>query len=221
MAFDGRHRPQRVEINPDHRKNRVDSGNAGGATPHRGQRRFFDVGNVWRHLGPDRNLRDLGHPAGYFLTQVGMFAHLRSHLPFRHPVRTRKIQFESVDPRVLDQTRQFLPAIFAVLFHDRSDEYIVRIIFLNLAKLFQPDFDWPIGNQFDIFEPNHLVVFARTQLAVARHNIDYLARFEADGFRDRSAPAGVVRFCEHARIGSRRAGAQQKGIGEFDSVNGD
>ena len=76
MAFDGRHRPQRVEINSDHRKNRVDSGNAGGATPHRGERGLFDVRDIRRHLGPHGNLRDLSDPARYFLAQVGMFAHL-------------------------------------------------------------------------------------------------------------------------------------------------
>src|SRR5439155_26470591 len=137
-----------------------------------------------------------------------------------HTMRAGKVQLESVHASILHFAGEFLPALFVVLLHDRRDEHVVWILFLDMTKLFEPDFDWSIGNQLDILESNHLVVLARAQLAIAWHDVDDFARLETDRLRDRATPAGVIRFGNHPRVRSRRARAEQKWIGEFDAVYG-
>src|SRR6266403_1528979 len=119
-----------------------------------------------------------------------------------------KIQFERVHSRVLHDASQFLPASLVVLFHDGSDQNMIRIVFFNLAKFLEPDFDRAIRDEFDVFETDHFTIVARTQFAVARYDVDDFARLEADGLGDRAAPAGVEGFCDNARVGSRRAGTE-------------
>src|SRR5712692_10000737 len=101
-----------------------------------------------------------------------MFAHLRSHLAFGHSVRAGKVKLESIDASVLHDAGELLPTLLAVLFHNRSDEYMVRIIFLDLPELFQPDLDRPIRNQLDILKTDHFIGLARAQFSVTRHDID-------------------------------------------------
>src|SRR5256885_16879900 len=148
-----------------------------------------------------------------------MFAHLRSHLALSHAVRTRKVKFKSIDTGVLDHTSQFLPTPLVVFLHDRSDHDIIWIVFFYLAELFEPNLNWAIGDQFDVFKPNHLTVVARTQLAIARDHIDYLARLETDSLRHSAAPAGIERLGQHARVRSRRARTEQEGVWELDTVD--
>src|SRR5438094_1486036 len=175
VTFDGWHGPQGIEIDADDRKDCVDGRDALCAATNGGQRRLLDVCNVWSHLRPHGNLRDFCDPTSYFFSQVRMLTHLRSHLAFGHTVRTREVQLERINTRVLNEAGQFLPALFTILFHDRSDEDVVRILFFNLSEFFQPDLYRPIGNQFDVLEANHLAVVARAQLAVTRHDVDDLA----------------------------------------------
>src|SRR5688500_19574037 len=76
-----------------------------------------------------------------------MFAHLRTHLPFGHAMRAREVELETVDASLLDHARQFLPAALLILLHDRCDQDVVRILFLDLTKLFEPHVDWPIRDR--------------------------------------------------------------------------
>ncbi len=107
-------------------------------------------------------------------------------------MRTGKVQLESIHAGILHDSSQFLPAVLAVLFHDRGDEHVVGILFFDLTELREPNVDWAVRDQLDIFKAYDLAVIARTQFAVARHHIDDFAGLEADSFRYRATPAGVV-----------------------------
>src|SRR5262249_37381965 len=133
-------------------------------------------------------------PTSNFFREVRMFAHLGSHLALGHAVWAGKVKLERIDTGFLNDLRQLLPAIFAVLLHDGSDQNIVWIFFLYLLELFEPDFYRSIRNQLDILKPDHLVVFARAQLAITRDDVNHLARFQTDGLGDRATPACVVGF---------------------------
>src|SRR5690242_1682106 len=73
MTFNRRHRPQRVEVNADHRENRVDGRDTNPTACDRSKRGLADVRDVRRHLGPDRYLRDVSHPARHFLRAIRMW----------------------------------------------------------------------------------------------------------------------------------------------------
>src|SRR5687768_6746960 len=103
-----------------------------------------------------------------------MFAHLRTHLPFGHAMRAREVELETVDASLLDHARQFLPAALLILLHDRCDQDVVRILFLDLTKLFEPHVDWPIRDQLDVLEADHFAGCSRAELSVTRNNIHYL-----------------------------------------------
>src|SRR2546426_3555860 len=192
VAFDRRHWAKRVQIDAYNGENRIDGRDADRAAAHGSQRGFLDVGNVRRHLGPDGNLRDFGHPACDLFGQIWMFAHLRSHLAFGHAMRAREVELECIHARVLDHARQFLPAALFILFHDRGYQHMIRILLFDLAKLVEPDFNRAIGNQLDVFEANDLAGSSRSQFPVTRNDVDNLGGFQANSLCDRAAPAGFV-----------------------------
>src|SRR6266508_1031948 len=148
-----------------------------------------------------------------------MLAHFRAHLALGHSVWTGKVQLESVDACVLDHARQFLPAVLVKLFHDRSNENMLWILFFDLTKLIQPDIDRAIRNELNVFKTDDLARRFRTQFAITRYHIYNLGRFQANRLRDSAAPPGVIRLGDHARVRARRAGAQQKRVREGHSVD--
>src|SRR6478735_6065280 len=99
-----------------------------------------------------------------------MLAHLRSHLALSHAVWTRKVKLEAVDARLLDEAGQLLPAALLVLLHDRRDQNVVWILFLDLSKLVEPDVDRSIGDQLDVFKTNHFAGGSRAEFSVTRNN---------------------------------------------------
>src|SRR6185437_505426 len=100
-----------------------------------------------------------------------MLAHLRAHLAFGHAVWTREVELETIDARVLDHTREFLPTALLILFHDRSDQDVIRILLLDLAKLVEPNVDRSIGDQLDVFKTDHFTCATRAKFAVTRDDV--------------------------------------------------
>src|SRR5882724_799108 len=219
-AFYGRHGAQRVQVNTDYRQDCVDCGNSNGPTANGCERGLFDVGNVWSHFRPNRNPGNFSYPASDLFSQIRMFSHFGTHPALGHTVRAGKVELESVDTGVLDQFRQFLPTLFTVLLHYRSNQNVIGILLLNLAKLLKPHFDGPIRNQFDILESDDFTGRRRSQLAVSRYDIYDFGRFETHRFCDCSTPTGLVRFRDDASVCTRGARAQYEWIGEFHSVHG-
>src|SRR5215212_8094813 len=150
-----------------------------------------------------------------------MLSHLRSHLAFGHAVRAREVELESIDASVLDHASQLLPAALFILLHDRGDQDMVWIIFLDLSKLVEPDVDWAIGDQLDVLKTYDFACGSGAEFSVTRNNIHDLRRFETDSFSDSATPAGIVRLGQHASICSRRSRTQHKRIGKLYAVDSD
>src|ERR1041385_497608 len=120
-----------------------------------------------------------------------MLAHFRTHLALRHAVWTGEVELESIDAGVLDHADQLLPATLFVLLHDRRNQNVVGILFLNLPKLVEPDVDRTIRDQFDVLETDHLTRGSRTEFSVSRNNVNDLRGFETDSLSNSAAPTGV------------------------------
>src|SRR6185436_4187902 len=122
---------------------------------------------------------------------------------------------------VLDHARQFLPATLFVLLHDRRDQDVVWILFLDLPKLVQPNVDRSIGDEFDVFETDNFACTSRTKFPVTRNDIHDLRRLEADSLSDSAAPTRVKRFRKHASICSRRSRTEDERVGKLHAVDSD
>ena len=149
-----------------------------------------------------------------------MLTHLRTHLAFGHAVRTGEVELESIDTSILDHADQLLPASLFVFLHDRGDQNVVWILLLDLSKLVEPHVDWPIGDQFDVFESDHLTRGSRAEFSITRNNVDDLRGFETDSLSNSAAPTCVVRLCENAGIRSRRPRTEQKRVRKLHAVDG-
>src|SRR6266850_6050516 len=121
---------------------------------------------------------------------------------------TGEIELKSVDSCVLDQPCQFLPTFLAVLFHDRSDQYVVGILFFDLAKFVEPYLNRTIGYEFDVFETYNLAGNLRSEFAVSRDDVYDFGGLKTHGLGHCATPAGIVGFGNHAGVGAWRARAQ-------------
>ena len=88
-------------------------------------------------------------------------------------MRTRKVQLECIDASVLAPLDDFNPGVAIVLFHDRRDQNAVRKLVFDLLKFIEPNFEWPVAYQFDVFPADWLFALGAEKLGVSRCNVDY------------------------------------------------
>src|SRR6185295_12792971 len=62
VTFDGWHWPKSIQVNANHGQDCIDGRNTVGAATHGCERRFFNVGDVGRHLCPNWNGRNFSDP---------------------------------------------------------------------------------------------------------------------------------------------------------------
>jgi hypothetical protein len=153
-------------------------------------------------------------------TSVTVLAHGRTHFAFRQAVRAGKIQLESVHTGLLAALNNLDPSVFAIFFHDGSDQHAFGKKVFALLEFVQPDLERAVANQFDIFPADNFLSVMAHQFRVARRDIDDLRGVEADGLGDDGAPAFLEGLGYDVQIGSRRAGGDDERIGQFQSVHG-
>src|SRR6185312_4107762 len=102
-------------------------------------------------------------------------------------VRTAEVQLQQIGAGILRAANDFVPDLTLRLDHQRSYDRVLRKTFFDFSDLAEVRLNWPIADQLDIVETDHAFVFVINR-AVARSGIDDRL---ANGFPDRSAPAGI------------------------------
>ena len=147
-------------------------------------------------------------------------AHGRTHFAFRQAVRAGKVQLEAVHPGVLAALDNFDPGVLAIFLHDGGDQDAVGKHVLALLEFVHPNLKRAVADQFDVFPADDLLAVVAHQFGVAWRDVDDFGSVEADGFGDDGAPTFLEGLGDDVQVGPRRAGGDDKRIGQFQSVNG-
>ena len=134
-------------------------------------------------------------------------------------MRAGEVQLEGIHARVLTALDDLDPGVLAIFLHHAGDENAVWELALALLELLDPMPERPVADELDVLPPDDLAA-RRQQLRVARGDVDDLGGVKADGLGDDGPPAFLKRLGDDVEICAGRAGADDKGIGELESVNG-
>ena len=181
--------------------------------------RVGDMGDIGGHLRPHRNRRHLHHPTGHLTHNIGVLSHGRTHFPLGQSMGAGEIQLEGIDTDRLATLDDFVPAIFTILLHDRSDQDPLRMRLLEAIKLLEPDIKRSIADQFDIFPAINFLRITRPHASVARRHVDDFGSIQTDCLGDRSAPAFVEGLANNIRIGAGWPAAYYERIFEAEAVD--
>ena len=135
-------------------------------------------------------------------------------------MRAGEVQFKSVHAGFLAAFDDFDPGVLAIFLHDGSNQDAVGKHVFALFEFVEPDLERPVADQFDVLPADDLLAVLAHQLGVTRRDVDDLGRVEADRFGDDGAPPFLERFANNVQVGAGRAGADDKRIGQLQSVNG-
>ena len=217
LAIDHRLGREGVEVHRGDRIDRVDQRHRIGPAVLRRLGRAADVGDIGRQLHDHRPVVVLLAPAGDHFDILGHLAHGRSHAAFCHSVRTAKVQLDPVGIGFRHARQDRLPRGLVTGHHERGDQRPVRVIRLHPRHFLQVHLERPVGNQFNVVQPQKPPVRAPDRAIAGPVDVDHRRPFGPERLPDHAAPAGLERAADVIFLVRRRGRGQPERIGGCDA----
>src|SRR5262249_46342536 len=132
-----------------------------------------------------------------------------------HAVRAAEIQLDAIRAGVLRPLDNVVPRFALRLDHERNEERMTGVSFLDAGDLLQVDFERAVTDQFNVVQAHHLAAVV-IDAAIARADVyDWLV---SNGLPDRPTPAGVKSSADLILGVGRRSGSQPERIGGLDAT---
>src|ERR1700730_3044974 len=68
-----------------------------------------------------------------------------------NPCGQEKFNSNESDARILTALHDFCPGVAIIFLHDRRDEHAIWKLIFAFLEFIEPDIEWAIANQFDVF----------------------------------------------------------------------
>ena len=166
----------------------IDGTNGIGTSKVRCHGRFIDMGDIWRHLGNNRDTHSTLNMCGKEQHQLRVLPHVASHASKAH-LRTREIELQGVHTGLLGHLGKLYPFLLG-LTHDRCHHNLAWIIFLEPPQYVEVNLGGILAKLLHVAQGVEVasLALAVNDVEAWRHLVDVL---QADGLEEHSCPAGV------------------------------
>ena len=213
FSVNDRHTNFLIKIDIGDGFNGVNRRNAICAAALRRQRHFAHITDIRRHLRQHWQRGTPFHCPTIFFYQLRALPDIATHRMRSH-LRTGEVTLDHIRASFLHQARQLLPLLL-IFPHDRSDQYFVRVIFLQPTQGGQILFQRMFSNLLHIFEADKTGIFFHQMIKTRR---DFVGDKKADRFKHHAAPTCVVGFGTHLIAVAYRRRREAERVGKLHAA---